>query len=422
MSASRGTPASTNTARSNRPARSRRTLVRWIKRGLWIVFLGAVAAAVVLAWMPKPVPVETATAARGELLVTVEEDGRTRVKDRYVVSAPLAGNLARIELRPGDAVQRGQVLARIVPSAEPLLGTSSRQQAKARVAASEAAVQQARAQVERAKAALQFAKDEAAQVVALSRQGVESEAARKRAELDRRARTAELTSAKFGARVADYELEMAKAAMVRVRDGKAGMDLEQLEVPSPIDGRVLQVIQESEGVVQAGTPLVELGDPSALEIVVDVLTQDAVRIERGAPAAIEQWGGEPLRANVRLVEPSAFTRMSALGVEEQRVNAVLDLEAPYEEWDELGDGYRIEASIVVWKADDVLKVPSSALFRHGDGWALFAVRDEVAVLVPVQVGQRSGLEAEIQSGLESGERVVVHPSDRIAGGTHLTWR
>ncbi|MEX1367413.1 MAG: HlyD family efflux transporter periplasmic adaptor subunit [Nannocystaceae bacterium] len=396
--------------------------MRWVKRGLLVVFIAAVVAMVVVAWMPKPLPIETAQVQRGELTVAVSEDGRSRVKDRFVVSAPLSGKLARIELHPGDEVVEGAVIARIVPVATPLRDVRTRELAEARVAAAAAGTKQARAQIVRAKAALAFAEQEVEELRPLVESGVESKVVLERTLLDKRTRAAELTSAEFAARVAGHELRMAESALGRVNGHEGDDPGEQLEVTSPITGRVLSVTQASEGVVPAGAPLVEVGDPSALEIVVDVLTRDAVQIEHGAPATIERWGGEPLQANVRLVEPSAFTRLSSLGVEEQRVNAVLDIDQPYEEWRSLGDGYRVEAKITIWRAEDVLWVPSSALFRHEDGWAVFVVRDELAALAPVQVGRRNGLQAQIESGLEVDDRVILHPSDRVQDGTMVTWR
>ncbi|TPV94421.1 MAG: HlyD family efflux transporter periplasmic adaptor subunit [Myxococcales bacterium FL481] len=403
--------------------KNHRTLVRWVKRALGAAFLLAVVGMVVVAWIPKPLPIETAEVTRGDLLVTVSEDGRTRVKDRYVVSAPLAGNLARIELRPGDDVSRDRVLARIVPVTTPLLDARSREQARARVAAATAGTKRARAQIERAKAALAFADQEAQRIAPLVEQGIESASTQTRAELDQRTRRAELTSARFAARVAEYELEMANSALRRAGKPSATEDdgEEQL-VSSPIGGRVLKVLQASEGVVAAGSPLIEIGDPAALEIVVDVLTRDAVQIEPGADVTVDGWGGEGLHGNVRTIEPSAFTRLSALGVEEQRVNVVIDIEPPYEQWARLGDGYRVDAHITVWREADITKVPASALFRQDDGWAVFVVRDEMASLVPVEIGRRNAMEAQVVAGIESGETVVLHPSDRVADGIAVTSR
>jgi HlyD family secretion protein len=220
--------------------------------------------------------------------------------------------------------------------------------------------------------------------------------------------------------VARYELEMAKAALGHVKSD-ATAD-EQFAVPSPIDGRVLRVIQESEGVIQAGAPLFEVGDPRALEIVVDVLTSDAVNVEPGSRVSVREWGGKPLDAVVRLVEPSAFTRLSALGVEEQRVNVVVDLDEPYEKWSRLGDGYRVEAQIEIYRLAKALKVPENALFRRERAWAAFVVQDGAAEQRTLDVGRRNGREAQILGGLAAGERVVVHPSDRVADGVDVVAR
>jgi HlyD family secretion protein len=375
---------------------------------------------VVYAWLPKPVPVDFDRVTRGSMRVTVDEDGRTRVKDRHVVSAPLAGNLGRIELDPGAEIERGQILARIVPLAAPLLNERSRAAAAARVAAADAALQQSRAAIDRAEAAHEFAKTEAERQRRLEERGSASRAAVDRAELELRTRREELTSARFGRRVAAYERRMAEAALGRLDAGEAG---DQLEVPSPVDGKVLKVMQESEGVVQAGTPLLEVGNPAALEIVVDVLTTDAVHVEPGDRVEIIRWGGDgALQAHVARVEPSAFESVSALGVTEQRVNVVIDLDSPREQWKALGDGFRVEANIVIWQGDDVLTVPASAVFRHEQGWAVYRVEDRLAELVPVTIGKRNGSVAEVKEGLAEGETVILHPSDRVRGGIEVTRR
>jgi HlyD family secretion protein len=375
---------------------------------------------IVVSFMPKPVVVETATAKRGQLVVTVDEDGKSRVKDRYVVSAPLSGNLARIELRPGDMVKPGQILARLVPLEAPLLDTRSKAEAEARVRAAEASRRQAKAQIERAEAAYAFAKKSAQRAKQLSKDGVAPVADTDQALLEERARSAELSSSRFGAKVADYEAQMARAALGAMSGKKGAAD--SMDVPSPIAGRVLRVVHESEGVVQAGAPLVEVGDPSALEVVVDVLTSDAVRIKPGAHTEILRWGGAPLRAEVRLVEPSAFTRLSALGVEEQRVNAIVDLRDPYSKWTALMDGFRVEARIVVWEAQNALNIPASALFQSGDGFAVFVVDAEVAHKRTLKIGHNNGLRVEVLDGIAEGARIVVHPSDRVTDGARVTFR
>lgn len=397
----------------------RNRAVRWTKRALGVIVGLAAVALLVFAFLPKPIPVELAEVRRGPLVVTVDEDGLARVKDRYLLSAPLSGNLTRITARPGDTVKQGDVLARIVPLDAPLMDARSRREAKARVAAAEAGKRQARAEIERAKVALSFAKTQASRARGLVSRGAVAPAELERAELDERARAAELTSAEFGAKVASYEAEMARAAL-SARDTSAKP--EQFEVPSPVSGRVLKVMHVSEGVVQAGTPLLEVGDPKALEVVVDVLTRDAVRIRSGAKVSVTRWGGDPLAAHVRLIEPSAFTRLSALGVEEQRVNAIIDLDEPYPKWAALMDGFRVEARIVVWQSKETLVIPASALFRQDEGWAVFVFeggRARRAVVVP---GQNDGSTVEIASGLAPGQNVLVHPSDRVSDGARVARR
>lgn len=401
--------------------RRKRELAKWLKRGVWLVLALGLIGMIVAAFLPKPVPVDLVQAQRGQLRVTVDEDGRTRVMDRYVVSAPLTGNLGRIELDPGDPVQDGQVIARLVPLARPLMDAQTRAEAEAQVASSAAQLRQARATVERAEAAFEFANTNAARVRALAQHGSVASRTLEETELELRTRREELTSARFGVRVAGHQLEMARAALGRV-DGENG-DVEQMEVTSPIDGAVLRVIQESGGVVNAGTPLLEVGDPAHLEIAVDVLTSDAVHIEPGNRVIIERWGGEgALEGHVRLIEPSAFTRTSALGVEEQRVNVVIDLDSPRAEWQRLGDGYRVETRIVVWEEDDVVIVPASAVFRHGDGWAVYRYEGEVVHLTPIEIGRRNGLAVQVLGGLEEGDRVVAHPSDRVRDGVAVAPR
>lgn len=387
---------------------------RWVKRlVLALLALGFLAAAVVAA-LPKPIPVETALVSSGPLVVTVNEDGVARVKDRYIVSAPLSGNLARIELDPGDSVKQGDVLLRILPLEAPLLDARSRSQAEAQVARALAATKQADAQLERARVALDFSAKEAERARRLFQAQTVSQAELDRAQLEKRTREAELTSSQFANKVAAHELRMARAALGRF--DVRGREAEQFEVPSPTGGRVLRVIQKSEGVVQAGAQLLEIGDPRALEIVVDVLTSDAVNIHASNPVTIEKWGGEPLSARVRLVEPSAFTRISSLGVEEQRVNTVIDLSAPYEKWADLGDGYRVEARVQVYRAENATRVPASALFRSGTEWAVFTVVSGVARLRTVQLGQRNDEHAQALAGVVAGERVILHPSDKVKDG------
>ena len=404
-----------------RPSTRRRAFARHAKRILGLLLAVGLVALIVVAAIPRPVQVDVASLQHGAMQVTVDEDGRSRVKDRHVVSAPLTGSLARIELHPGDQVEGGQVVARILPLAAPLLDVRTRSEAEARVSAALAAQRQARAQIERAQAAMEFAKTNAARARELTASQVTTQQALEQALLGARTSSAELESARFGARVADSEVTMARAVLGRLA-GKGAKREEQLEVPAPVAGRILRVMQESEGVVQMGAPLLELGDPQTLEIVVDVLTRDAVEIQPGARAIIDRWGGTPLDARVRLVEPSAFTRLSALGVEEQRVNVIIDIVAPREQWKSLGDGYRVEAHIVTWEEPRVLKVPASAVFRHESSWALFRADGGVARLTKVGIGKRTAREVQIVSGIAPPASVIVYPSDRVSDGVKVRTR
>ena len=231
----------------------------------------------------------------------------------------------------------------------------------------------------------------------------------------------DLRSAEFGGRVAEHQLTLAQTALMQLT-GK-GEEGEQLDIISPVAGQVLKVFQESEGVAPGGTAIVEVGDPAALEVVVDVLSQDATRIPAGAKTTIERWGGKnSLLGHVRVVEPSAFTKLSALGVEEQRVNVIIDMDDDRELWSSLGDGYRVEARISVWEGEDVLKVPASAVFRSEEAWAAFVVEDGTAVVRIVELGETNGLETEVLSGLEEGDAVIAYPSDSVRDGVSVKAR
>jgi HlyD family secretion protein len=389
----------------------------WLKRSIYIAGGVALFGAIVAAWVPKPLPAESAIAARGAMSVTVDEDGQARVKDRYVVSAPLSGSLARIELDPGDSVKQGQVLVRIAPVQPALLDTRARSSAEARLAQALASQKQSQVQIERAQTNFDQAKTDLERNQRLFERGAGSRQEFEQAQINGRRTTAELDSQKFGARVADFEVEMARATLVRLPGSRETGS--QLDIPSPVGGRVLKVMHKSEGVVQPGTQLLEVGDPAALEVVVDVLTSDAARISPGAPVTLDRWGGSPIEGHVRRVEPSAFTRLSALGVEEQRVNVLIDLTSPRAVWAALGDGYRVEAHIVVWQSNDVVRVPASAVFRGENGWQLFRIVDGTARLTPVELGQRTTREVQVVKGLAGGEKVIVHPGDKIADGVKV---
>lgn len=405
-----------------KPKRKRGALFRrWLGRIVPAVVLVAVLAVLVISSLPRPVPVDLDEVHRGKLEVTVSEDGRTRVKDRYVVGSPLLGNLARVELRPGDTIEKGQVLFRLVPLDPPLLDARTRSESEARAAAAAAAQLQAKSATARAKVALELAERASAEQRTLGSKGATTQQQIDRTILEERSRKEELASAEFAAKVADHQAEMAKAALLRL--GGKRIVGEQLEVKSPIGGRVLRILQANEGVVQPGAPIIEVGDPAALELVVDVLTTDAVHIRAGQKAFIERWGGpEALAAHVRLVEPSAFTRLSALGVEEQRVNVVLDLDVPRDKWSALGDGYRIESRIVLWEGNDLVLTKSSAVFRSGGGYASYVVKGGKVELRPVEIGHRGDLELEVKKGLQPGEQVIIHPSDQVKPGVAVERR
>ncbi len=397
-----------------------------MKRKLWLLIaLLAGAGLLVLAFRPQPIGVDLAPVARGSLRVTVDEDGKTRIKERYVVSSPLAGRLLRIEMEPGDEVARGSSLLAVLEPRDPtLLDARELAAASARVRAQQSARDRSKAEVERTRAAMEFAESDLARSRKAAERRVISQEGIERALLFHRQAQESFRAARFAEDMAQYELELAQAALVVAQgDDQDEREDSHFEIYSPIDGRVLRVLQESSTVVNAGAELLEVGDPTDLEIEVDVLSSDAVKIPPGARVSLEQWGGpEPLQGKVLLVEPSAFTKISALGVEEQRVNVIIELDEPYAKRPSLGDAFRVEARIVVWESSQVLKVPTSALFRTGQDWTVFVVRKGRATLRQVEIGQRNDLEAEVISGLEEGEQVILHPSDKLRDGVRVEQR
>jgi HlyD family secretion protein len=381
------------------------------------------ALAVALAWLFRPaaVPVDLVAVEHGPLMVSVSDEGETRVRDMYVVSAPVPGRMRRIELEAGDTVVADQtVVAQIEPSDPSFLDVRSAAEARASADAASAGRSYAEAQVRRAQAELDFARSELERIRALAKSHTVSQNDLDSAE--RRAKTADaaLAEAKAALKVRQSEYQVARARLMAPASRRGASGCDCVSVYSPVSGEVLRVVTESEGVVQSGTPLIEVGDPVKLEIVVDLLSADAVRVQPGQRAVIEAWGGpRPLEGEVRRVEPFGFTKVSALGIEEQRVNVIIDLKEPREQWRRLGHGYRVEPRIVLWEGRDVLKVPLSALFRQGPQWAVFVEKGGRAELRTVEVGHENGLEAEVTKGLESGERIVLHPGDRVSPGTRL---
>ena len=398
----------------HRSRERRRTVARAIRRSLLALVIVASLVAVVLALRPRPVPVDVAPVALGPLAVVIEESGMTRVKDRYVVSAPAAGTVSRIALEPGDLVNEGDVIAEIAPALSPLLDPRTRAESEARLGAALSAAQQARAEQARAEAAKQLADQELARVRKLVDGGALSVQALEQAEFQARMRTEELSSAAFAGKVAAEQVRGARAALGQ---GERGANARHVDVVAPASGQVLRVHQRSAGVVPAGAALVEVGDPAALEVVADLLTTDAVHVVPGTPVVLQGWGGDrAIAGRVRRIEPSAFTRPSALGVDEQRVNVIIALTERRDRWTALGDGYRVEARIVLWQQASVLTAPQGAVFRHGGGWVAFRVDHRTAHLVPVEIGHRGETQVEVLSGLADGALVAVHAGDRVKDG------
>jgi HlyD family secretion protein len=385
------------------------------RRAWWLGLVGVlVLAGVVAGFLPRPVPVDLVPLERGPLTVTVEEEGKTRVIDRYVVSAPVAGFARRIELDVGDAVARGDQLLLLEPLRSDVLDPRRRAEAEARVASARSAMLAAEQNASAADADEELARLELQRIEKLARIQYVAEDELDRARAQARAAAAKLRSAQFALEVARHELEAARTALEYSAAGDGGEPPETVAIRSPVDGRILRLMRESEGVVDSGEPLFEVGDPGALEVEVDVLSSDAVRIAPGTRVRFTRWGGdEPLEGVVRVVEPTGFTKISALGVEEQRVLVISDIVSPPAEWQRLGDGYRVEASFVLWQAEDVLQAPASALFRDGGGWAVFVNRNGRAVLTPVATGARKGLRVQILDGLRAGDEVVIHPGDDV---------
>ncbi len=404
-----------------RARKRRRALLRGVRQALIGLALAAGAVATVWELRPGPVPVDVAGVRRGPLAVTIQESGSTRVKDRYSVSVPVSGSLSRLTLETGDHVREGDALAEIAPALSPLLDERARAEAQARLGAALSALGQTQAQEARAAAARELAAQELARARELSAHASLSRQALEQAEFLERMRAKELASAVFASKVAAEEVRIAR---VSLGEGEQRAPRQRhVDVLAPASGRVLRVLQKSAGVVQAGTPLLEVGDPEALEVVVDLLTTDAVHIQPGTPVAIEGWGGDqPIAGRVRKVEPSAFTRPSALGIDEQRVNVLIAFSEPRDRWAVLGDGYRVEVRLVLWESDDVIKVPQGAVFRHGSGWATFRIDGDTARRISVGVGHRGESEVEVTSGLAEGDRIAVHPGDRVKDGAHVAAR
>lgn len=377
----------------------------------------AVAGGLAFGFWPRPVPVETATVSRGPMRVVVEEEGKTRVRERYVIAAPIPGRLRRITLKVGDAIAAGQTLAVIEPALSAALDPRTRAEAQARLAAAEAALLAAQENARASAAQAELARQTLKRIAGLHGAGFVSPQALDQARTEAARSQAAQAAAEQQVRVARFQRDTARAALLEAGENSGAGGL--FRVRSPVAGRVLRIQRDSEGPVAAGQPLLEVGDPNDLEVEVEVLSTQAVRIPPGARVEFDRWGGPPLEGRVRLVEPTGFTKVSALGVEEQRVRVIADFTSPREAWQNLGDGYRVEARFVVWEGRDVLQIPASSLFRHDSGWAVFRVDKGRARLAPVTLGQRAGLTVEVTAGLAPGDAIVSHPDDKVADGTRI---
>jgi HlyD family secretion protein len=386
-------------------------------------WLGAALLLALVAWglWPKPVIIETGVVARSPLTVRVSEEGKTRVRNRYVVASPVAGNMRRVPLKPGDPVEAGKtVLTTIEPVVPPLLDPRARTQAEAAVALHEASRKQALESLASAKTAMKLAEADRDRMRAVTQRGTLSESDRDRMEADASIKAAQVRASEFALQVMDYELAQARAVL----DRPAGSSSNNLvTVTSPVSGRVLKVMQESETIVSPGSAILEVGDPADIEIEAEILSRDAVTIKPGDSVEIEQWGGEnPLKGRVRRVEPAAFTKISALGVEEQRVIVLSDLIDVPEAAKSLGDRYRVEVRVAVWHSDQVMVVPSGGLFREGNAWKTFIYQNGRAHIATLEAGRSDGHLTEVLSGLHPGDKVLLHPPDTVKDGTPVIER
>jgi HlyD family secretion protein len=389
-----------------------------MRRVIYALAVLAIAGFAVWAFMPRPVEVELAEIAPRTIEVGVEEDGEARIREVFTISATIGGKLQRIDLHAGDPVVAEEtVVAVIGPAAPVLLDSRSRAVAEASAAAAQAATDLARAQLDQAEATLDFMTGEANRAIALFQKGAVSQRTYDTAIREERTARAAVASAIANLAVREKELESALAVLRSDRGGRG--DTCCVETVAPVSGRVLRVLTESEQVVQPGAPLLEIGDPGELEVVVELLSRDAVRVQEGAEARITGWGGPPLAARVERIEPSATTRVSALGIDEQRVEVILQLDGDPADWQALGHGFRVIARIAVWQGEGVLSIPVGALFRDGSEWAAFVVRDGRARLTPITLGERNEAYAQVLEGLAAGDSVILHPSDQVTDGASV---
>lgn len=398
---------------------TRRSLSR--KLAFWSV-AGALVLAMVYALQPRAVEVETGVVHQGPLTVYVSEEGKTRIRNRHIVAAPVAGSMQRVTLKAGDAVKAGEtVLTRIEPTLSPLLDARARSQAQARVDAATATRSRANEDIEMSRTGLKYAQANWDRIKNNTDKGTVSDTDRDTFEREAEMKSREVRSAEFALQVADFELVQAKAALQQIDKPSAGGAF--IEVRAPVSGVVLRVQQESATIVAPGAPILEIGDPTDLEIEAEILSRDAVTIKPGALVTVEQWGGdEPAKARVRRVEPAAFTKVSALGVEEQRVLVLSDFTEQTTALKALGDRYRVEVRVAVWHSDDTLLVPAGALFREGSEWKTFVFDAGSAKAVVVKAGRTDGKFTQVLEGLKKGDEVLMHPPDTVRDGTSVVKR
>lgn len=392
------------------------------------VFWGTAAVIVVvmlvLAFRPRPVPVDLGEVTRGAMQVDVRDEGRTRIRDVYAVAAPVGGRLLRVSAEAGDRVEAREVVARLLPSEPAFLDARTEAEARAAVDLAEAGLAAARADAESAAAALELAESEYARVRSLRDNDIASQAALDRAASELRAARAANNRARASVNMRRAEVEAARVRLLEPHGEDGTGNGAVLDIRAPIGGVVLRVLQESETPLAPGTVVMEIGDPADLEVVAELLSTDAVEVEPGAPARITDWGSnaEALPARVRRVEPYGFLKVSALGVEEQRVNVILDFEAAEADWARLGHGYRIEAAIAVWQAEDVVQVPVAALFRDDGRWAVYRVVEGRAHLTALEIGHDNGETAQVLGGIEPGTPIVLYPGAEMADGVRVEVR
>jgi HlyD family secretion protein len=355
--------------------------------------------------------------------VTIDEEGKTRVKDRFVISAPVSGFMRRVSLKVGDHVKKGQVVAELEPLRSGVLDPRSRAEAEASVSAAKASLNAAEENAHAAKADAEYARQKFERTKKLFEDSYVSKNLLEQAESEAKKAEANCLSADAAVKAAASELDRTKATL-GYYSAKGVKDRGRVVyITAPVEGRVLKIHRESEGAVNQGEAIIDIGDNSKLEVSVEVLSADAVNIKQDTPVLFERWGGDiPLIGKVRVIEPSAFTKVSSLGVEEQRVLVIADITSLPESWQRLGDGYRVEARFIIWEGKDILQVPASSLFRKGEGWAVFIAKNRKAHLQHVEVGRKNGLVAEIISGLNEGDMVIAHPDDLIKDGTRIRKR